>query len=540
MNLSHSFSSMRMYDNCPKRYYLQRITKAVSDPGGEASLYGERIHKSFEDRIKHGTPLPPDVAHCEGTVVALETAAKGGELVAELELTLDAHLRPTGWWDADAWMRSKLDVFIRKGGTVFIGDWKGLALDTKIPTPTGWTTMGAISVGDTVYDANGSPCCVIGKSKVKQIRCYEVTFNDTTRVICDEEHLWKLADGRVINVKQLMGKRNRTQRINVPRIAVAAPLTTPYVDGLPIPPYVLGIWLADGKRTSGEVSKPDPEVWEKIAACGYLLGTDTSTNGCTTRTILGLRTALREISLLGNKHIPDVYMRAGYNQRLELLRGLMDGDGYANTTRNQAVFTTTNKQLAGSVRELLCSLGQRPLLSTVTRYGFGKTVLCYELSFRPIEINPFSLSRKSCGVRPVPRTNKSATRYAISVVEVEPVPTQCIAVDSADHTFLCTELMIPTHNTGKRRPDPMQLELFALQAFAHYPDVKTVKSTYFWVKDNATDSAMYKRNEAGPMWNKLLAKINRIEQSLETDNWPARPSGLCRFCPARNICEFAN
>jgi len=93
--------------------------------------------------------------------------------------------------------------------------------------------------------------------------------------------------------------------------------------------------------------------------------------------------------------------------------------------------------------------------------------------------------------------------------------------------------------TGKHRPDFFQMELFAVQVFKHYPDVQRVKTSLIWLKDMKIDTEMYTRLNAPALWNKFYSKINRIEQSLKEDNWPARPSGLCPWCPAKHLCEFA-
>jgi len=217
IKLSHSYSSIKQYENCPKRYYHQRIARDVKDQPGEASVYGERIHKHLEDRIKDKVALPTEVKQVEPLVQSLEQLAHDGDLFAEIEMTLTRDLTPTTWWASDAWMRSKLDVFISKKGRSVVADWK----------------------------------------------------------------------------------------------------------------------------------------------------------------------------------------------------------------------------------------------------------------------------------------------------------------------------------TGKRRPDFMQLELFALQVFAHYPEVKSVTSSFIWIKDMAMDRELYTRDDAPRLWDKMLARTTRIEQSLDADNWPAKPSGLCGWCPCKNFCEFA-
>jgi len=59
-----------------------------------------------------------------------------------------------------------------------------------------------------------------------------------------------------------------------------------------------------------------------------------------------------------------------------------------------------------------------------------------------------------------------------------------------------------------------------------------------WLKDLTMDSKSYTRADIPELWEKLLGKIARIEQSAKTDNWPARPSGLCNFCPCKSFCEY--
>ena len=215
--LTHSYSSIKMYDNCPKRYFHQRIAKHVTDQGGEATLYGERLHKMLEERLRDDVDLPAEAAVHAPLVDAVLRSAGNGTLMVEQEMTLNRKLKPTGWWAEDAWMRSKLDVLVIKGKRAIVLDWK----------------------------------------------------------------------------------------------------------------------------------------------------------------------------------------------------------------------------------------------------------------------------------------------------------------------------------TGKRRPDFDQLELFALQVFAHHKDVDEVSSGFVWLKDQAIDRNTYNRGNIGELWSQLLNKVSRIERSLHSDDWPAKPSGLCRFCPARHLCEFA-
>lgn len=93
--------------------------------------------------------------------------------------------------------------------------------------------------------------------------------------------------------------------------------------------------------------------------------------------------------------------------------------------------------------------------------------------------------------------------------------------------------------TGKRRPDFTQMEIFALQVFKHYPKVDSVTSALVWLRDYKMDTQVYKREQSNEMWAKIMARINRIYESLEHDTWPPKPSGLCPWCPAKHICDYA-
>ena len=124
MRLSHSYSSIKLYENCPLRYYRQRILKDVVDEGGEASKHGERIHAFLENRLKTDQLLPQEVAHYEPLCSMVERLARGGQLEIEKELVLTENLTPTGWWDSDAWLRSKLDVLVINGNDAIVMDWK--------------------------------------------------------------------------------------------------------------------------------------------------------------------------------------------------------------------------------------------------------------------------------------------------------------------------------------------------------------------------------------------------------------------------------
>lgn len=124
MRLTHSFSSIKLYENCPQRYFLQRVTKQVADEGGDASKYGERIHAHLEKRLKENTLLPQEAAHYEPLCMAVERIAHKGELLVENQMTLTENLTPTTWFASDAWLRSILDILVLQGDHAVVMDWK--------------------------------------------------------------------------------------------------------------------------------------------------------------------------------------------------------------------------------------------------------------------------------------------------------------------------------------------------------------------------------------------------------------------------------
>jgi hypothetical protein len=124
MKLAHSFSVIKTFEQCPKKYYHLRVVKDVKDEGGDASKYGERVHKSFEDRLRSGTPLPKELTKFESTCAALLRKAEFGELFVEHKITLTNSLELTDWFAPDAWLRGILDVMVIVGDKAVILDWK--------------------------------------------------------------------------------------------------------------------------------------------------------------------------------------------------------------------------------------------------------------------------------------------------------------------------------------------------------------------------------------------------------------------------------
>lgn len=427
--------------------------------------------------------------------------------------------------------------------TLEVIDWKGLPLHTLLPTPNGFTTMGHIQEGDIVFDQFGKQCKVVGKSQVKVKDCYTITFDDTTQVTCDDEHLWKLSDGRTVPIQELSigDKINVTKSIECDDI------------DLPIDPYVLGIWLGDGRNRSFEITSADKFVFGEIKYRGYELGKDTEnrSDNLINKTVLKSTHKLRELGLLHNKHIPEIYLRASYQQRLDLLRGLMDSDGNVNKVRKQAVFTSCNQVLSEDVKQLLLTLGQRPNLSSIKRdTNFKKDVEIFPVHFRCIDgLNPFLLPRKADQIDPSWGNGRSDVRRIVKIEKSITQKTQCISVDSPDHTYLCTENFIPTHNTGQRKDwttmqekdykylqtDP-QLLLYYYAISRLYPEFKNVIMTIYFIRPDQGGPFTLFYDDSDK--EKFIAMLKDRFQDITANQTPRPLDPRRKHFKCQRMCHF--
>jgi phage portal protein BeeE len=361
---------------------------------------------------------------------------------------------------------------------------KAMDLATPIPTPTGWTTMGELKVGNVVLDEAGRPCNVTGTYEVPDAESWRLEFSDGTHIDCCADHLWTTwtyadrkafgrttsRDGKALpdnwpTWRSGRGKGPQTRRtaeiIETLRhptrgdsnhsVPVTGALQLPDA-ALPIDPYTLGVWLGDGTGISGAVTCGigDEQMLDEIRAAGYGITEQAAArrSGRTPYyTITGLRTALRGASLLGDKHVPSAYLRGSEAQRLGLLQGLMDADG-GFSSGQQVLFRNTNERLADAVVELARSLGQKPVKAK------GRAMLngvdCgpqYGVTWTPT-IQVFRLARKADKWSPKQRaTMQLQHRTIVSATKIPDRPMRCIRVDSPNHMYLAGEAMIPTHNT---------------------------------------------------------------------------------------------
>lgn len=157
---------------------------------------------------------------------------------------------------------------------------------------------------------------------------------------------------------------------------------------------------------------------------------------------------LRTLGVLGDKHIPQAYLRASVRQRRALLAGLLDTDGTVAPS-GTVQFSVTNERLARDVQELVTSLGYRSGLSPKRARGRTKaSSVAWTLTFSTDDV-VFGLERKRLvhKERGARRFTRRGSRFITDVRPVSSVPVRCIEVDNADHLYLAGRSMIPTHNS---------------------------------------------------------------------------------------------
>lgn len=360
---------------------------------------------------------------------------------------LDSKLRP-------GLLPAQLMIVLAKTGA-----GKGHHVDEVIPTPSGNRRFGDLVVGDEVFGSQGHPVKVAGVYDRGVLPMFRVTFSDGASVLCDGEHLWTVGyrygryrdwHEKTLNTLELLDQGLRHGKEYKFTIPMTKPMVYPERD-LPIDPYTLGALLANGSLsgTSAVLTTPDIEVAERAAQRYNLnLRKVYPTRTCPTYTVLDLIGKVKSLGLgVGSpeKFIPEIYLRASVQQRIDLLHGLMDGDGSsrAKAGRRSTYYFSSSERLLNDITELITSLGGTASQSWLTRPGKrpeGKLSIML-----PEQINAFSTSRKpnSSGGR-----YKTVPRRAIVSIEPEDMAEcRCIRVDAVDSLYLIGRYNIVTHNT---------------------------------------------------------------------------------------------
>ena len=359
----------------------------------------------------------------------------------------------------------QVDLIVKQGNEITIIDHKGLPLDTEIPTENGWTIMKDLQVGDKVFDKDGNLCTVVIKSGIHYNPCYTINFSKDFSITADCDHRWLVYFSTHPNTKyhgkpreeimttkelyEYLQTYNPKNQYQIPKIQLNRALNLEEKP-LPIDPYILGLWLGDGTASCGQITQElNSKSWDIIKSKGYEISDNQEKREgvqAERRTVYGLMTLLKQNNLLNNKHIPEIYQRGSINQRIALIRGLMDADGFYSKKNNRFIMSTTNKWQSDGLIKLLASLGIKASENIVIRSnGYKENTIYYDVKFNTTLFNPFLCRNQNV----VGKETKNQYWSIKSIVPTETIPTQCIMVDSPSHTYLCTKHMLVTHNTNK-------------------------------------------------------------------------------------------
>ncbi|MGN0558364.1 MAG: LAGLIDADG family homing endonuclease, partial [Acutalibacteraceae bacterium] len=418
---------------------------------------------------------------------------------------------------------------------------KLLSDDTPVLTTKGWKKHGDLVVGDMVFNPEGIPIPVLGVMP-KYHTTHTVTFSDGSKIDCHFRHEWKVYDRRfgkvrLLETQEMIGHlengkqfgHSRGHRYNFMIENRSA------IEGIPVDlkvkPYTLGAWLGDGTNRQPRITGVDEEIIQSIIADGYkekhrYIHKDT---GVVTVEFDGLKSALANYGMCRKerteKYIPDEYIIANVEDRLELLAGLLDTDGCLRIKENRYNFTTSELRLKETFIDLIHTFGWRVYVREIAPHTSSSGIVgkrkYWEISFNPNEYIPCRLSRKQ-----LKAFSKARRLSIISIEPSEPKQGNCITVLGG--MYLAGRNMIPTHNTtilmffvtwliGRNSE--------ASNLYSAYSDVIT-KAFYNGVLEIINDPVTYLWKDVFP--DAKIVQTNSQDETLNIDRKKRYPSLTCR------------
>lgn len=394
----------------------------------------------------------------------------------------------------DEVMKGALDVFL-------LGDTrtgKALPLYEKVLTDSGYKNMGDLTLNDKVATEDGSFVNINYISYQGVRPTYRITFSDGSSVDCDEEHLWKVQSSKqrncsgnykVITTKELV--EMGYNRYSIDRVK---PIQFTHKD-VPVDPYTLGVVLGDGSlHKSVRFTNSEKDIVDRINNKYKLSIYANNEYG-----LIGLTNKFKELGLMEtksrDKFIPSSYLYNDIETRLNLLRGLLDTDGYV--LKNYIEYCTVSKELMRGVKFLVESLGGRVTIKTKTN-KFGEY---YRINISFFNgIIPISSIKHLTKYTPSKRKLK---RYISKIEYVGKTECQCISVDHPSHMFV-TSNMILTHNSETTS------KMTELYNFGHFLSLKTSTTVGLIGGSNKVDGSFCNTIGAIPRQHKRLVVLEEF------------------------------
>lgn len=341
---------------------------------------------------------------------------------------------------------------------------KLLSNDELLATPHGFTRMGDVQVGDLVIGDDGRPTSVVAVSEEQHVPAYRITFDDGTSVVACDDHQWTVHNrhrghtSSVMTTAQLAQSAwKRANARGYDEYAYYIPNTAPVQFAprdIENDPYLLGLWLGDGnsERPVLTCATEHKAFYESQGvvfddAPSYESNPNVHTQKFNLNWEECKRLGLRKTTTgQSNKHIPESYLYNSVSNRIALLQGLMDADGFISDRNGTAHIQLTRKtpRLIDDVNTLLTSLGLK--VTRTVHEGTNSVRLsfsCPRSKFDLFRI-PHKLERQPTTLR---RERYVMSRTIQNIERVEHITGRCIQVDNASNMYLCTKNFIPTHNT---------------------------------------------------------------------------------------------
>lgn len=404
---------------------------------------------------------------------------------------------------------------------------KALDVETLILTDRGWMKLADVAVGDRVFGPDGQLTTVNFASETFTEPTFEVTSRSGRRLVAGPDHEWVVGDKRYPRgaLRQPDGTRQLTQYSDVVVTTAELAENLRHRDGfryvlppaaavgaeeceLPVDPYCLGAWLGDGTSKSGAMTAHEddqPFMRAQFEAAGY---ETRSTAHPQVFYVQKLMTDLRQLGVLHNKHIPELYLTASIEQRMALLRGLMDTDGWMAEKGRSLVagFCGKSREFVADVQLLARSLGYTPSMTVKKRVMIGDKEYgpYYELRWTlGDDPMPVRMPRKASKVR---RSTYRAQREAITSVAPAGIrQTRCIGVEG--DVFLAGRDLMPTGNCGKSEI------LAAIMLTVFFCDGEYAAELYSVATDRKQASLIFDVATAMIRFNPSLAKMCKIVPS---------------------------
>ena len=343
------------------------------------------------------------------------------------------------------------------------GAAKALALDEQVITSQGNVTIKDLKVGDTIFDRNGKATIITHKSEVFNKPMYKITLVDGRTIRVSEDHLnivlKKTSNGvfkeyvhttkeildKGVHYKRKVDYYNPTGKEAKWFIPTQSAIEFNTKD-IPLDAYTVGVILGDGNIskdtgfTRVHTHIDDLSHYQQCIPYELSCIKSDKRNPATYRfSILGISKDVKSFIGTENtylKRVPQKLLWGSIEQRLAVLRGLMDTDGTVGQKKSSTTFCSVSEGLANDVLWLVRSLGGEAFVSK--SYN---DIVYYRVHIR-MDVCPFSLPRKVQLWYP----NLKGKTAIESIERIDDCPSQCIAVSSETHSFI-TSNQVVTHNT---------------------------------------------------------------------------------------------